>query len=303
MSSPMISNFNDSSDEICFPEDDTLDSKNIIDVNDVNEQIFGKSKEDDKKVISRYNQNKYSYLIKGSISSDVFEIINDRNKKIIQFTIKTVKNRGRHISSNSHLIKKHKRTDSDNILTKIQVHFINFLIDLANEALNVEFYSNFLVNRGNNPPDFKFNSNPDYFRYINYKYKKKIDYNYMTNIFQSPIKNIIIQNISKKYKTLKNFPNYNKQLYDLITEKSNWFKEFLDIKFIEVFNRYYYNNEKPLDKIYFKGKKITISKKTQSFYYLLQNNDLAELIINSVKSVYVDTYNKSNLFKTIKNNN
>ena len=303
MSSPMISNFNDSSDEICFPEDDTLDSKNIIDVNDVNEQIFGKSKEDDKKVISRYNQNKYSYLIKGSISSDVFEIINDRNKKITRFTIKTVKNRGRHIPSNSHLTKKHKRSDSDNILTKIQVHFINFLIDLANEALNVELDSKFLVNLGNNPPDFKFNSNPDYFRYINYKYKKKIDYNYMTNIFQSPIKNIIIQNISKKYKTLKNFPNYNKQLYDLITEKSNWFKEFLDTKFIDVFNRYYYNNEKPLDKIYFKGKKITISKKTQSFYYLLKNNDLAELIINSVKNVYLDTYNKSNLFKTIKNNN
>ena len=303
MSSPMISNFNDSSDEICFPEDDTLDSKNIIDVNDVNEQIFGKSKEDDKKVISRYNQNKYSYLIKGSISSDVFEIINDRNKKITRFTIKTVKNRGRHIPSNSHLTKKHKRSDSDNILTKIQVHFINFLIDLANEALNVVFYSNFLVNRGDVQPDFKFNSNHDYFRYINYKYKKKIDYNYMANIFQSPIKNIIIQNISKKYKTLKNFPNYNKQLYDLITEKSNWFKEFLDIKFIDVFNRYYYNNEKPLDKIYFKGKKITISKKTQSFYYLLKNNDLAELIINSVKNVYLDTYNKSNLFKTIKNNN
>ena len=303
MSSPMISNINDSSDEICFPEDDTLDSKNIIDVNDVNEQIFGKSKEDDKKVISRYNQNKYSYLIKGSISSDVFEIINDRNKKITRFTIKTVKNRGRHIPSNSHLTKKHKRSDSDNILTKIQVHFINFLIDLANEALNVEFYSNFLVNRGNDQPDFKFNSYHDYFRYINYKYKKKIDYNYMANIFQSPIKNIIIQNISKKYKTLKNFPNYNKQLYDLTTEKSNWFKEFLDIKFIEVFNRYYYNNEKPLDKIYFKGKKITISKKTQSFYYLLKNNDLAELIINSVKNVYLDTYNKSNLFKTIKNNN
>ena len=303
MSSPMISNFNDSSDEICFPEDDTLDSKNIIDVNDVNEQIFGKSKEDDKKVISRYNQNKYSYLIKGSISSDVFEIINDRNKKITRFTIKTVKNRGRHIPSNSHLTKKHKRSDSDNILTKIQVHFINFLIDLANEALNVVFYSNFLVNRGDVQPDFKFNSNHDYFRYINYKYKKKIDYNYMANIFQSPIKNIIIQNISKKYKTLKNFPNYNKQLYDLTTEKSNWFKEFLDIKFIEVFNRYYYNNEKPLDKIYFKGKKITISKKTQSFYYLLKNNDLAELIINSVKNVYLDTYNKSNLFKTIKNNN
>ena len=50
----------------------------------------------------------------------------------------------------------HDKTGEDNILTKIQVHFMNFLVNLANDAIKV-----ILKNKNLN------------FKNINYKYKKK----------------------------------------------------------------------------------------------------------------------------------
>ena len=43
------------------------------------------------------------------------------------------------------------------------------------------------------------------------------------------------------------------------------------MKYIELFN-YYYNDWFPLNKLIFNNKIINISKKTKSFYYLLEKN-------------------------------
>jgi serine/threonine protein kinase len=201
--------------------------------------------------------------------------------------------------------KKHGRYDYDNILTKIQVNFINFLINLANDAVNTEFDSNSLNNLV--ITDFnKKDCNPDFFKYINYDAKKKIVYDYITNIFQNPIKDIIILDVSPKFKKLQSQSrlDYNKILYEKLIEKSQWFKDFLDLKYIDVFSKYYYNREKPLNKIEFKGKTIAISKKTKSFYYLLQKEkDLSKSIINSVKNTYLNESSIANPFTTTKNDN
>ena len=53
------------------------------------------------------------------------------------------------------------------------------------------------------------------------------------------------------------------------------------MNYLELFN-YYYNNQKSLNVICFEGKEIKLSKKTKSFYYLLEKykkdeNELIEI--------------------------
>ena len=120
------------------------------------------------------------------------------------------------------------------------------------------------------------------------------------NILQSPIKNIITTNVSSKYRKFKN--DYNKMLYLKLKEKSEWFSDFIDQKFIDVFINYYYNEEKPLKIINFEGKNINLSKNTKAFEDLLiKNKNLKKQIIDEAKNIYLNEYNKSKKFITSKN--
>ena len=207
------------------------------------------------------------------------------------FSIKIYQKRGRpecvDNDNKSHklLKKKHSRDDFDNVQTKVQVHFINFLINLVNDAIRVVFG----------------NCNA-FFKHIDYHMKKKVNHEYINEILHKPIKFAICQNVSKKYKKFQN--EYNKKLCDELTKKSKWLSEFLELKYIEVFNKYYYNEEKPLKSIDFNGKKIMILEKTKSFYYLLEKEkEIKNKIINVTQDVFLYTKNKSNTFTITKNNN
>jgi hypothetical protein len=240
-----------------------------------------------------------------SIFEVVIGIIEQRNQEKKHFQTKKYSHRGP-APSKPLLTKKHGRSDFDNILTKIQVNFINFLINLTNDAVNTEFTPDILKNLVINDNNNKKDSEQDFFRYINYDIKKKIDHNYITNIFQKPIKDILILDVSQKYKKLQSQSrlDYNKILYEKLIEKSEWLKEFLDLKYIDVFIKYYYNQLKPLHKIEFQGKTIVISKKTKSFYYLLQKEKVISLLmIDEVKSVYFNECNSKNPFITTKKDN
>ena len=175
------------------------------------------------------------------------------------------------------LEKEHGKYDFDNVLTKIQVHFINFLINLANDAINTQFNSKYYITHK--------------FKQINYKEKKNIRHNYIMDCFKKPIKNIIQLDITTKY---KNFDSkYNKELYAQLTAQSEWLKDFLDLKFIDVFCDYYYNLGKELKSFNFKDKKVNISKSTKSFKYLLEKEvNLVQEIISIVKDVYLSKAEK-----------
>ena len=138
------------------------------------------------------------------------------------------------------------------------------MINLTNDAVNTEFTPDILKNLVINDNNNKKDPEQDFFRYINYDIKKKIDHNYITNIFQNPIKDILILDVSQKYKKLQSQSrlDYNKILYEKLIEKSEWLKEFLDLKYIDVFIKYYYNQLKPLHKIEFQGKTYTVEEAT-----------------------------------------
>ena len=58
------------------------------------------------------------------------------------------------------------------------------------------------------------------------------------------------------------------------------------MKYIVLFN-YYYNDRFPLNKLIFNNKIINISKKTKSFYYLLEKNKkIRTELINATIDVF-----------------
>ena len=226
------------------------------------------------------------------------------NNKKNKFKTKRRKERGRKEKEISKKIlgKKHEKDASDNIQTKIQVHFINFLTDIVNDVVKAEFDSKFLSNlmENNNNDNKKKKSQVDLFRYITYEEKKKISYGYLKDILQKPIKNIITKNVSSKYKNFKD--NYNEILYEKLKSGSKRFLDFVNMKYIDVFINYYYNEEKPLKIINFEGKNINLSKNTKAFEDLLiKNKNLKKQIIDEVKNIYLNEYNKSKKFITSNN--
>ena len=230
----------------------------------------------------------------GNCLDENFPLISEKKKMTTLFSTKKFQVRGRKGKKNL-LGKKHEKYDPDNIMSKIQIHFINFLINIVNDAVKSVFDSQFLINLVKINVNGKKKYQKDFFRHINHKEKMNIKFSYVINCFQKPIKDIIQSDISLKYKNLKSNIDYNRILYDKLSEKSQWFSNFLDMKFIEVFNDYYYNKKEKLDKIDFKGKTINLSEKTKSFFYLLEKEkNLAQSITNLVKDVYLKEINKEN---------
>ena len=217
----------------------------------------------------------YNNTFQNTNSSSSYNNAINRNERNL-FITRINKKRGRIVKKNLPE-KEHGKYDFDNVLTKIQVHFINFLINLANDAINTQFNSKYYITHK--------------FKQINYKEKKNIRHNYIMDCFKKPIKNIIQLDITTKY---KNFDSkYNKELYAQLTAQSEWLKDFLDLKFIDVFCDYYYNLGKELKSFNFKDKKVNISKSTKSFKYLLEKEvNLVQEIISIVKDVYLSKAEK-----------
>ena len=81
----------------------------------------------------------------------------------------------------------HDSMFSDNLLAKIQIHFLTFSINVSNDAIKTEL-------------GHKTNYN---FKNINYSFKRKISYKYFKNLLKYSLKNILVMDISPKY------TNYN----------------------------------------------------------------------------------------------
>ena len=101
-----------------------------------------------------------------------------------------------------------------------------------------------------------------------------------------PIKEILKIEMAKKYKRFNKSNNID--LLEKIESKSTFLSELFQKNYLELFYLYY-NNETPLEKIMFGNEEIILSKKTKSFYYLLEkgkNKDLRQELITTAKIVY-----------------
>ena len=194
----------------------------------------------------------------------------EKNKapKFLITRIKTTRGRKTNLSMLKTKIKKknHSKSSPDNIMTKIQSHFLNFFISLANDVLRCI--------SGNNKLSFK----P-----INYRCKKRVSYGYFKILKEMKISQLLNEEISGKYKLNKLI---NREIFMKVAHLSDWLADFFNIKYLKLFS-IYYNKLKPLKKLVFQGKVITLSSQTRSFYYLLRKNkEIKDIIISIAKDAY-----------------
>lgn len=203
-------------------------------------------------------------------------------QKNIKFLIKHDRRGQKPKTSNNNYMRNHRRTDFDNLQTKIQVHFISFIINLSNSALSTEFGED------------KYN-----FKDIPYNIKRDVSFKASGYLHNSAIKDILQNKISNKFKTCED-KYINRYILNKVCSESIWLKEFFNMKYINLFEKYY-NNAKPLESFFFNGKKIALSARTKSFYdLLLKNQDDKNLLIETARSVYFYGYKglfKKNSFK------
>ena len=237
------------------------------------------------------DNNYNNYIIRGIPGIEIFGGIesedmmedradngNEENKKVAVFT--TRKNRLFKIEKNKKRGRKsrkkkkfHLKSDFDNVLTKIQIHFLNFLINISNDVLKATLTKNNL-----------------HFKHINYNFKKKITYEHIKHLKTVPIKELLEKDISSKYR--KYSKDFNSKILQQVIPSSKWLEEFFNMKYLSLF-RIYYNNCKPLKQINFNGKNINLSLNTKSFFNLLKKNRIKLMrtkIISTAQDAYFDGY-------------
>ena len=150
----------------------------------------------------------------------------------------------------------HSALDDDNILRKIQVHFLTFLVTFTNDYLDA-------ISINNNK------KNKYYFKQIDYNLKKTINHDSIEKMKSSTIGQILQNKASPKHKKCED--NINQIIYNNLCEKYPDIKEnYFNKLFKEFFIEFYYN--KSDNPIIVNGIKVNLSIKTNNFNKLLQKN-------------------------------
>ena len=192
------------------------------------------------------------------------EIYNDVSNDVL----KNKRGRKNKLKTTKKSRKTHSNKSFDNLLRKIQVHFLTFLIGFVNDILKKDLnYSH------------KFS-----FKQIKTEIKNNVKYENVSKLKEMTVGDILQKDISKKYKRYNKC--YNREIFEKIQRKSNWFDELFKMKYLELFN-YYYNEGFPKKIFFYKKSEIILSPKTKSFYYLIEEyKDLRQDLIKTVKEVY-----------------
>ena len=111
----------------------------------------------------------------------------------------------------------------------------------------------------------------------------------MTQLKSYTIKDILNKRISIKHSKIED-KNLNQKIYKIVCKLSTWLENFFNMNFLVLFNLYY-SKEEPLKVIEYDGEKISLSDKTESFYYLLEKNkDYKKQLSDAAKIVYFNGY-------------
>ena len=232
----------DESNNIDIYEEDKKINKNKLDIF-INISDLKKPKND--KIKSNISIKENNKCFKKLFNLKIY----DKNKTLI------CKKRGRKSfkKANSHT---HSALDDDNILRKIQVHFLTFLVSFTNDYIDALF------------------PNVDkkrilYFRHFDYKLKKIINHNSIEKMKTMTIGDILQMEASPKNKTCAK--NINQIVYiQLCQQHPELNQNYFNKTFKEFFIQYYYNkNERT---VLLNGLNIKLSNKTRTFNNLIQKN-------------------------------
>ena len=206
----------------------------------------------------------------------IFEIYKDETQEKSALTKSQKKLSGRKRKNPSENKRKiHNKYDNDNILRKLNIYFLNFLIGFINEVL------------------LKCNIN-DKFYDINGDFKKKINQNNLVDICKKTIAELLGEDNNKKYTNTKQNIELLKQIKN---NNNNILNDILYKKiYIEIFIEVYYKNKK---EITYEGLKLNLLKTFNDF---LESADVKEdsLYKQKIEKVIKKDYFKA--FNLIKSN-
>lgn len=182
-----------------------------------NQKIYfiSTSKETENSSLNQVSQTSQANQIKQVIFKTTKE--NHANKKL------TGKKRGRNPKIQKTKVK-NRKYDQDDILTKIQVHYISYIINFLNKvssALGIK----------------------EEFKEIKYSLKKNVSYEYFTQLQGKTLKDIVSMETSNKYS--KFGKEHNKDLCESIDNKV--VQNILSKKYLEFFQNYYYKDVKEIN--------------------------------------------------------
>lgn len=239
--------------------------------------FFEKNKETE--TDSEENSENY-YLLRDEKKADKFKVVKKGNKGRKPLIIKNVNNKS----------KFHGKDRLDNLLSKIQVHFLSFLISLSNDALKTVYGDNTSLK----------------FKKISYAIKKEVKFDFFNEIKKINIKNILSKfRISEKYK--ESNINYNTSILNKACKEckdKTWLNNFFNQGYLDIFKDYYYKNkEEPISEIEFMGKIIKLREAKSCFYLLRKNDSLKSKLIETIECIYLNNVNylkEKTLFSTSK---
>ena len=190
--------------------------------------------------------------IKNIMNTPQIDLLGEEEKDIMEevYFIKEQNNSKMELQSKENSTKTVNLSDKENSI-KIQVHFITFLIQFANDIIK-----NILGNKKNY-----------HFIDIKYNIKKIVNHDYVESLKQLHYSDILQKAISPK--TNKFDENSNKKLYEELIEESELIRKIFDKKYLYIFQKYYFSlkdNESETD---FEGIKI----KLKPFTHLLRKNE------------------------------
>ena len=193
------------------------------------------------------SKNSFLHQDKNEKSSKLFFVTSIRKTKIEEKK-KISKKRKR----NENTIKRvHTATDYDNILRKIQVHFLSFIINFTNDVINTLFNDKRI-------PKFKN---------LDYEIKKTVNHKSVEMLKSKDIGEILQLKISPKIKLYDG--SFNKDIYDTIYKKYPAIQAYMNKSYKSLFKEYY-NNKNKIFKV--NGQLIYLSPKTKIFNDLLIKN-------------------------------
>ena len=181
-------------------------------------------------------------------SNSIINFKEHKNKSTkIRFIVKRRRGKEHRCYKNK---KYHLANDNDNIRTKIQVHYLNFIVEFFNDII------------------YGYLGKKNYFLKFAYCMKKRVNYIFFAHLRRLTIKEIFSYfKISNKYQ--RNTDSYinRKKLEKLLSlNKFASIKCLLDMNYLNFF-LIYYNNKKPLRSFKIDEAKIML-KKAKSLYYL-----------------------------------
>jgi hypothetical protein len=239
------------------------DDKALLKNNDKIESPTLKSNNNEDKLEN--NVNKASII--HNIGSKKFTIIkaDDLNGDFNDMIRKIPKNKKRGRKPKKQAKRIHNALDQDNIIRKIQVHFLSFIIFFCNDLIQAILPNN---------KDLVFKN-------IVYEIKKTVNHAYIENLKSKSIGDILQLKASPKNKKFND--NINKIIFESICSLNPFLKKFFEISYLDMFNNYYCRKEREID---VEGHHVKLSNRTRLFVDLIEKNQSSKQIIEEIAERY-----------------